>query len=225
MKCYDVVSLWVSSQEVSERDAQWIGEHLVKCEGCRSAVRALSALHAEAATPVPEVPSGAVERALRRVTERTQPNVTRERRGFWPGVAVGAALAAAAAIAVAAVLLMLPMNRELGPTAVPGVTLSLNETRNLNIALDSPVALANAEIRVVLNGAIELAGFDGQKELRWFADLDAGVNQLTLPVTALGESGGQLTVEVQHADKRRMFVIDVRTSDAARAGSSEAAGA
>jgi hypothetical protein len=138
---------------------------------------------------------------------------------------VGAGLAAAAAIAVAAVLLMLPMNRELGPTAVPGVTLSLNETRNLNIALDSPVALANAEIRVVLNGAIELAGFDGQKELRWFADLDAGVNQLTLPVTVLGESGGQLTVEVQHADKRRMFVIDVKTSDAARAGSPDAAGA
>ena len=225
MKCHDVVNLWVTSQDVSERDAQWVAEHLVRCESCRSAVRALHALHAEAATPVPQIPSGAIERALRRATERSHSSETVGRRGFWPGVAVGAGLAAAAAAAVAAVLLLiLPMNRELAPTAVPGVTLSLNETRNLNIALDSPVALANAEIRVVLNGAIELAGFDGQKEVRWFADLDAGVNQLTLPVTALGQSGGQLTVEVQHADKRRMFVIDVRTSDAVET-ESDAAGA
>ena len=224
MKCHDVVTLWVSPEGVAERDAQWVADHLVRCDGCRNAVRALRALHAEAARPVPQIPSGAVERAVRSATERRQPRAVLERRGFWPGVAVGAALAAAVA-GVAVLLLMLPVNRELVPTAIPGVTLSLNETRNLSIALDSPVALANAEIRVVLNGAIALAGFDGQKELRWFADLDAGVNQLTLPVTALGQNGGQLSVEVQHADKRRMFVVDVKTSTAAQPEGADAAGA
>jgi hypothetical protein len=221
MKCHDVVSLWVSSQGVSERDAQWVAEHLVRCDGCRNAVRALRALHAEAATPVPHVPSGALERALRIATEQPQRRVTYQPRGFWPGVAVGAAVAAA--VAIAAVLLLMPVGRDSVSNAVPGVSMALNETRNVSIALDSPVALSDAEIRVVLNGAIELAGFAGQKELTWRADLDAGVNQLTLPVVVVGANGGQLTVEVQHADKRRMFVIDVRSNDPARAGS-EAAG-
>jgi hypothetical protein len=37
------------------------------------------------------------------------------------------------------------------------------------------------------------------------------VNQLTLPIIALGPHGGQVLVEIQHGDKRRAFVVDVRT--------------
>jgi hypothetical protein len=86
----------------------------------------------------------------------------------------------------------------------------LNETRDVNVAVESPEALAGAQIHVTLSGAIGLRGFDGQRELRWTADLDRGVNQLTLPVVALGASGGQVLVEVTHGDRRRTFVIDVR---------------
>ena len=37
------------------------------------------------------------------------------------------------------------------------------------------------------------------------------MNQLTLPIIALGPHGGQVLVEIQHGDKRRAFVVDVRT--------------
>ena len=99
--------------------------------------------------------------------------------------------------------------------AAPEVTLALNESRNVNVALDSPAMLADAEIHVVLSGAIGLQGFASQRELRWRTDLDRGVNQLTLPLVALGGGGGQILVEVTHGEKRRSFVIDVHTNGSA----------
>jgi hypothetical protein len=89
--------------------------------------------------------------------------------------------------------------------------IALDATENVAITLDTPVELTAAEIRVTLNGAIELAGFGDQREVAWSTDLARGVNQLTLPVVARGPTGGQLTVEVQHGIKRRQFVVDVRT--------------
>lgn len=92
----------------------------------------------------------------------------------------------------------------------PQVTLALYEPQDVSIAVDAPSALMDAEIRVVLTGAIELDGFEDQRELRWRTNLDAGANQLTLPVIATGAGGGQLLVEVAHGQKRRTFIVDVR---------------
>jgi hypothetical protein len=152
---------------------------------------------------------GSFERALRRAVA-PPPRVTSTRRGFWLGTAVGAALAASIAVAVA-----LGWQRPVTPaaTANPQVRLALNEVRPVNVSLESPESLQGAEIHVVLTGAIGLDGFAEQRELRWVTDLDRGVNQLTLPIVALGPKGGQIMVEVQHGDKRSAFVVDVQTTD------------
>ncbi len=100
-----------------------------------------------------------------------------------------------------------------GAAANPQVRLALHEVRPVNVSLDSPESLQGAEIHVVLTGAIGLEGYAEQRELRWVTDLDRGVNQLTLPLVALGPNGGQVMVEVQHGDKRRAFVVDVQTTD------------
>jgi hypothetical protein len=97
--------------------------------------------------------------------------------------------------------------------ATPEISMALNETRDVNISVEAPTALPDAEIRVVLTGAIELAGFEGQKELHWRTDLAAGANQLRLPIVALGGVGGQLLVEVQHGARHRTFVVDVKASE------------
>jgi hypothetical protein len=116
---------------------------------------------------------------------------------------------------VAAALVLAFMTLDLSPRSstpaagTPEVTLALNETRDINIAVDTAMALDDAEIHVELTGAIGLAGFEDQRELRWRTNLDAGSNQLTLPVIALGPRGGQLLVEVLHREKRRKFVVDV----------------
>jgi hypothetical protein len=90
--------------------------------------------------------------------------------------------------------------------------LAINEERDVDVALSSPEPLSNAEIHVAVSGDIGLRGFAEQRELRWRTDLDRGVNQLTLPIIALGPHGGQVLVEIQHGDKRRAFVVDVRTT-------------
>ena len=126
--------------------------------------------------------------------------------------AVGGALAASVAVAVT-VWWVRPQPDSLASAANPRVALALHEVRAINVSLDSPEALTGAEIHVVLTGAIGLQGFAEQRDLRWTTDLDRGVNQLTLPLVALGPTGGQVMVEVQHGDKRRTFVVDVQTSD------------
>jgi hypothetical protein len=211
MKCEEVVGLLMDARRESDRDARRAAViHLGDCEGCRDALRAVQALAIERETPVPRPSPGAFERAVAKATRRSPVALSVRRPSFWWGAGVGFAAATSLAIGL---LFVAPRARSpVATTSVPGITLALNERRDLSIALDSPIALADAEIRIVLNGAIGLVGFDGQRELRWSADLEAGVNQLTLPVVALGAHGGQLTVEVVHGERRRVFIVDVGTT-------------
>jgi hypothetical protein len=205
MNCENVVDILRAGDSADAAEGRLALQHLVGCADCRSALVAVEALRAARTAPAPGPSEGSFARTMRRAV-RVEP-ATPRRQGFWVGTAVGAALAASLAIAVVTVWMQprAPM-----PASAPLVTLMLNEARDVNVAVESPEALAGAQIHVTLSGAIGLRGFDGQRELRWTTDLDRGVNQLTLPVVALGASGGQVLVEVTHGDRRRTFVIDVR---------------
>lgn len=206
MKCEDVIEEFRSGA-APRRDA--VVRHIAECEACSAATRAVAILEHEGALAVPRLTDGAFERALRRATQPSSPVVV-SRRGFWFGAIVGGALAASLAVAVTTWWL-----RPLAPAAVanPQVRLAVHEVRAVKVSLDSPEAMQGAEIRIVLTGAIGLDGFAEQRELRWTTDLDRGVNELSLPVVALGSSGGQVMVEVQYGEKRRAFVVDVQATD------------
>lgn len=213
MKCEDVI-------EDLRSGAVPLGaalDHLAECEHCQSARHAVVALEAEREQAVPRLAEGAFERALLRAAQPAQ-RVSRGARSFWLGTVVGGALAASVAVAVT-VWWVRPQPAAVTAAANPRVELALHEVRAINVSLDSPEALMGAEIHVVLTGSIGLQGFAEQRELRWTTDLDRGVNQLTLPLVALGPRGGQVMVEVQYGDKRRTFVVDVQTSDDAARGS------
>jgi hypothetical protein len=90
----------------------------------------------------------------------------------------------------------------------------VNQPHAVTVSLESPEALADAEVRVELRGALALDGYAGQRELRWITDLDRGINQLKLPVVAVDATGGQVLVEVTHGEKRRTFILDVRAGAA-----------
>ena len=207
MRCEDVIEVLRSADTVDTPKRRAAAAHLFECDECRLAQRVSASLEADCGAPVPRLAEGAFDRALQRAVQRPLA-VAARRRGFWLGTAVGGALAASIAVAVTLFLL-----RAQAPPAVlnPEVTLALNEVRDVSVSLDAPEALAGAEIHVVLTGAIGLQGFAEQRKLRWVTDLDRGVNQLTLPLVALGPNGGQVTVEVQHGDKRRTFLLDVQT--------------
>ncbi len=188
-----------------ELDERRIVEHLAGCEDCQQALRAAEALRAEQAANVPPASSDAILRILR----AAHSDVLARRRpmgAFWGGLGVGAA-----AVATAALLLYSPIAQQPGDAAnnVPVVTLAIMEPQDISIAINSPESMQGAEMHVMLRGAIDLAGYEGQRDLTWPVDLERGVNELTLPVIATGTRGGRMVVEVRFGDKRKTFEVDV----------------
>jgi hypothetical protein len=211
MNCEAAVSLLTGAAEGATADDRRAARaHASACAACRAAVMSVHALRLMSVSPVPEAPPGAFERMLSRVAagRSTEP---RSPARFWQGVAVGAALAAGMAF-VAVTWLPLPEDPVRGDpaaSATPQLSLRVNETRDVSITLTTGEALEDAEIHVSLNGSIGLQGYAGERELKWHTNLDAGTNQLTLPIVATGSEGGQLLVEVTHGGKRRTFLVDV----------------
>jgi hypothetical protein len=98
-------------------------------------------------------------------------------------------------------------------STVPSLTMSLNETRDVSVTIDSPEAFMDVDIRVVLAGGIELQDFRGRREIKWKTDLEMGVNRLTLPIVASDSSGGRLLIAVGYGDKQRAFVVQIDVND------------
>jgi hypothetical protein len=208
MRCEDAVETMLSGGFRPGTGSRAAMDHVADCSDCQAALRAIDALRALREEPMPLAGDATIQRAVDTAlaTNRAQ----RYRRGFWTGLASGAALAAT--VAAVAVGIWLFPNGSGAPIAGPEVRVALYQRSEVTMALESPEPLANAEVRVELRGGVELDGYMGQRELRWSTDLDRGINQLTLPVVALDASGGQVLVEVAHRDKRRTFVLDVRAT-------------
>lgn len=208
MRCEDAIEQIRTAGSQPGGELRAAMEHAAGCGDCHAALRALDALRTLRDEPAPILPDAVIERAIDRAL--TSAPAQRYRRGFWSGLASGAALAATLA-AVAVGVWLGTIERDV-PASVPQVSMALNQPRDVTVTLESPEALADAEVRVELRGAVALEGYAGQRELRWSTYLERGVNQLTLPIVALDATGGQVLVEVMHGDKRRTFVLDVRAA-------------
>ena len=150
------------------------------------------------------------ERVFNRVMSRAghDPHEQASRRGFWLGAGFSGAIAASLlAVAIA-----------LGLLASPGVEapqaaeflVSTQEIRPMNIAIKTGRALEDAKISVLLSGDVEIDGYVDRHELTWTDDLEAGINQLTLPIRAIGEGGGQIVVRLSHPDSEQIFVVQMK---------------
>jgi Putative zinc-finger len=209
MNCQDVATLLDDHLDDAlgpmQRDS--VADHLATCESCRSAWRAARVLRCYGDVPTP-APRPDLLRETVGVAARA---AARQRRSpsFWWAAGAGGALAAGIVLTVLAFYSAIPIGRS---GASPGLTIALNETRDVSVAIESAEMLAGVQIRVVLAGGIELAPFRGRSEVAWKTDLDAGVNRLRLPIVAIDASGGDLLVEVEHNAKRRLFVVHIDVS-------------
>ena len=206
MDCIELSSLlelFVDKRLTSVQRAA-VKKHLGGCDSCASALHAVEALRARRSVVAPTPRTEFFAEIIQLATQGGAVEYQRTGNRFWLGAGVGGALAAGIVIAL---LNFNAMRQEhLGPS-VPQLNIALNETRDVNLAIDSPTTMMNAQIRVVLTGTVALAGFEGHSELRWATDLDRGVNVLSLPVTMLGTSGGKVLVEVTHRDRHEIFVV------------------
>jgi hypothetical protein len=180
--------------------------HIAVCQDCADAlrgVRAMLVVRDQAAVP-------GSERIFNRVmsTAGYDPQQEASRQGFWRGAGFSGAIAASLlAVAFALGLLSNPVPE--APAAAE-FYVSAAEVRPMNIAIEADRPLQGAKISILLSGDVEVDGYVDRHELSWFDDLEPGVNQLTLPIRAIGERGGQMVVRLSHPDSEQIFVVQLK---------------
>lgn len=171
-----------------------------------NAERGIDALNTLKNREFENAPDGLFEQMMSNATlsENSQGGARR----FWLGTGFGIAVAASFfAIAVTFGWLGdLAVNQL--DTAQFQVT--LNEPRQMDIAIETDQVLAGATIRILLVGNVEISGFSGQRELTWVDDLDAGTNRLSLPLIATGQGGGQVVVHMSHPKSKQVFIVNLK---------------
>jgi hypothetical protein len=124
---------------------------------------------------------------------------------------IGAALGGAVAAVLTAVILLRPVEQP-APTPM-GISLALNESRAIDVLIDSERELEGATIRIVATGSIVLDGFDDEHEIGWNARLERGSNVLSLPVVARSTGQGQLVAVIEHEGRTRRMTINLTVRD------------
>ena len=206
MNCEDTNDRLVQmkNDSLTEIERRQFSAHLESCETCQHTVRAAAGLQIlkdrENHTPV----EGLFEMLMCNAVQ-TEVRASRG-TGFWLGA--GSALAAGVLLAVMSFWLITAPAPS--PLEITTYQVSLDEPRDLNIAIDLKRDMPGATLRIVLSGGIELDGYGSRRELTWTADLAKGVNRLTLPIMAINDMGGQLLVQVEHDNRRKTLRVDLQ---------------
>ncbi len=193
-------------ESVSDAERQALDAHLKDCAQCRQALEKAQMLRgALRALPVEGPGEGFYERALHHAMEHD-----RRRPHFY----VGGAIAAGFALMLVGSLLFKQPAMESGQLSqeIPGLTISLNEARDVKLVFNSSQALAQATFTVLLPPGVELRGYPDQREITWEGSLQKGKNLLVLPLIARNTGGGELTAYVSHGDKRKAFRLRMEIS-------------
>ena len=92
---------------------------------------------------------------------------------------------------------------------VPAVTMVLEEPHTVKLVFASTSELIDATLTVMLPDGIEIAGFEGQREISWETSLTAGKNVLPLKLIATSPMGGEILATLRHNDDDRTFRLHV----------------
>ncbi len=162
--------------------------------------------------PMPPAAEGFYDQALARATLRG----SRRQRNRWIMTGFGGALAAGFALwLLGGTLLHMPETLSTDDALsalIPGVTMTLEEPRTVNLVFTSATALDAATLTVTLPEGVELAGFPGQSQVSWETSLTAGRNLLPLKLIALTPVGGELLARLEHENRGRLFRLKLTIS-------------
>ncbi len=155
--------------------------------------------------PAPAAETGFYDRALARATHEG----SRRQRNRWLLTGFGAAIAATIAAWMIGGFLQGDPSLPTDSSAIPGVTIAMEQPRTVNLVFASAVALDSATLTVTLPDGIELDGFPGQREITWETSLQEGRNLLPLTLVATAPAGGELLARLEHDDRNRTFRLRV----------------
>ena len=158
--------------------------------------------------PAPEAPAGLFEQALIRATHEG----SRRQRNRWLMTGFSSAIAAGLLLWLIGGFFLTAPNLPEPNASIPGIAMTLEEPRTINLVFASASALDSATLTVILPEGIELAGFPGQREIAWQTSLVEGKNLLPLELIALTPAGGEVLARLEHKDRDRTFRLHVDVS-------------
>lgn len=186
-----------------------ITRHVAGCDDCQILIERAQDLRGLLKDyPMPAATTAFYDQALVRATHVG----SRRQRNRWLATGFGSAIAAGLAIWVVSSMLLTTPQISPADSAIPGVTMALEETRTVNLVFASTTPLDSAMLTVTLPEGIELAGFPGQREISWETSLNEGRNLLPLKLIALTPTGGELLARLEHNDRDRTFRLQVNVT-------------
>lgn len=158
--------------------------------------------------PRPAATAAFYDQALARATHEGP----RRQRNRWIMTGFGSAVAAGLALWFVGGFLLTDAVVPDAEPGIPGITMTLEEPRTVNLVFASATALESALLTITLPDGIELAGFPGQREVAWQTSLNEGKNLLPLKLIAVSPVGGELLARLEHKDRGRTFRLRVDVS-------------
>ena len=158
--------------------------------------------------PMPEATTAFYDQALVRATHEG----TRRQRNRWLMTGFGGALAAGLVLWLIGGFFLTTPNLPVTDPEIPGITMTLEEPRTVNLVFASKTALDSATRTVILPAGIELAGFPGQREIAWETSLKEGKNYLPLELIAISPVSGEVLARLEHDNRNRTFRLRVDVS-------------
>jgi len=127
-----------------------------------------------------------------------------------------AALAATLVVGIALGLVLAQRDGPASAPSAPPVELAAAGEQRIAIAVESPRQYDDVEFTVQLPEGVELAGFPGQREVRWTGSLAEGRSRLRLPLRISSDAtGGELVARIRHAGGERQLVVPLADGSAA----------
>lgn len=158
---------------------------------------------------MPEANAGFFDQALVRATHEG----SRRQRNRWLMTGFGSAVAAGLALwMIGGFFLTTPNLPAPDDNDIPGIVMTLEEPRTINLVFASTEPLDSATLTVTLPEGIEMSGFPGQREVTWQTSLNAGKNLLPLKLIATSPLGGEVYATLKHDDRGRTFRLRVDVS-------------
>ena len=158
--------------------------------------------------PTPAAGAGFYDRALARATHES----TRRQRNRWLMTGFGSAVAAGIALWIIGGFFLSTPELPASAPEIPGIKVTLEEPRTVNLVFASATALDSATLTVTLPDGVELAGFPGQREIAWRTNLSKGKNYLPLELIAVSPVGGEVLARLEHDDRGRTFRLRIDVS-------------
>ena len=158
--------------------------------------------------PMADATAGFYDQALARATHEG----TRRQRNRWVITGFGSAIAAGMVLWLIGGFFLTTPNLPEPDASIPGIAMTLEEPRTINLMFASETAMPSATLTVTLPDGIELAGFPGQREIAWKTSLVAGKNYLPLELIALTPVGGEVLARLEHENRDRTFRLRIEVS-------------